>query len=350
MRAALLEARGLVKRFPARNNLLGRPTEFVHAVDGVSFDIADRETLGLVGESGSGKSTIARVVTRLLEPDQGTVRFGDEDLLAMTGAALRRARRELQMVFQDPRSSIDPLMSVAAVVTEPLRVHTDLSARQRRARAAELLTQVGMPISYLDRRPDELSGGQLQRVAIGRALAVGAKLLVCDEAVSALDVSVQAQVVNLLEDLKEDLGLSYLFIAHDLAVVHQISDRIAVMYLGKIVEHGPADRIWQAPQHPYTEALLSAIPEANPRRQRKRERIVLHGDLPNPADPPSGCRFHTRCPYVMDICRTVPPPLDPTSPDSAVACHLHTTGPVLAGSSVSELQPPDRGASHAPTT
>ena len=343
----LLEAQGLVKSFPVKRNVFGRSTEWVHAVDGVSFSIAEGETLGLVGESGSGKSTVARLVTRLLDADEGSLQFSGTDLFALKGRALRERRRDFQMVFQDPRSSLDPLMSVASVIEEALRIHTDLDSRQRRTQAGDLLERVGLSSQHLDRRPNELSGGQRQRIAIARALAVGARLLVCDEAVSALDVSVQAQVVNLLQDLQAELGLSYLFIAHDLAVVHQISHRIAVMYLGQIVEQGPAEQVWEQPKHPYTEALLSAIPEAHPQRQRKRERIVLQGDIPNPAEPPSGCRFHTRCPYAMEICRTEVPQVFRARDGTLAACHLHTEGVVLAGASVKDLAPPKQGVADA---
>jgi oligopeptide/dipeptide ABC transporter ATP-binding protein len=335
--ASLLDVRELVVRFPLRSGLFDRTRHWLRAVDGVSFRIAPGETLGLVGESGSGKSTLGRAILRLVEPSAGEIHLGGTEITALRGAALRPLRQRMQMIFQDPHASFDPRASVADSVGEPLTTHVGLRGAERDARTAELLAQVGLGAEYLTRYPAECSGGQIQRIAVARALAPQPDLIVCDEAVSSLDVSTQAQVINLLEQLRSERGLAYLFISHDLSVVRHVSDRIAVMYLGRIVEIGSAEQICLQPRHPYTEALLSAIPVPDPRRQRERRRIVLRGDLPSPANPPAGCHFHTRCPYAMDLCRSVDPA--PFAPDDAaeVACHLHESGPALRGDSVREL-------------
>ena len=334
---ALLEGTGVVKHFPVTSPVLRRRIGAVRAVDGVDLAVGSGQTVGLVGESGSGKSTLGRVLIRLLEPTAGTIRFDGTDISTLAERRIRPLRREVQMVFQDPYSSFDPMASIGDSLLEPMRTHLDLGAKERDGLAAELLRTVALDPRYRHRYPRELSGGQLQRIAIARALALEPKLLVLDEPVSSLDVSIQAGVVNLLADLQERLGLAFLFIAHDLAVVRHVSDRIAVMYLGRIVEEGPAAEVYDRPRHPYTEALLSAIPIPDPGRQRGRSRIVLVGDIPSPAAPPSGCRFHTRCPYVMDICRTEDPPPHPTPGGGVAHCHLHTSGPVLDGATVLDL-------------
>lgn len=315
-----------------------KPVRQVRAVNDVSFTIGRGETLGLVGESGSGKSTTGRALLRLVPVTGGTVEVAGTDVASMHGKELRQARRNMQMIFQDPYSSLDPSATVGASIAEPMRVHLDMSPKQAFDRTVELLDLVGLRASHVNRYPYEFSGGQRQRVAIARALALNPKFIVCDEAVSALDVSTQNQVINLLEDLREELDLTYLFIAHDLAIVRHISNRVAVMYLGHIVEVGPAERIYTQPAHPYTWALLSAIPDASPYRA-KRDRIILRGDLPDPSDPPAGCPFQTRCPYVMDICRSQMPPMTEVAGGGTVACHLQSTGPNLAGEPLGDLTP-----------
>jgi oligopeptide transport system ATP-binding protein len=332
----LLSVRDLEVTFSPRKRLF-RERIALRAVDGVSFDLAEGETLGLVGESGCGKSTTARGLMRLVEPTGGSVRLEGRELLGLPAKELRTARRDVQMVFQDPYSSLDPSMLVRDSIGEPLDVHVKLGRTERVERVAELLRRVGLPPEYMTRYPHEFSGGQRQRLTIARAIAADPKILVLDEAVSALDVSTQNQVIGLLEELSAQIGLTYLFIAHDLAVVRHISDRVAVMYLGQIVEHGDAARVFDAPAHPYTEALLSAVPVPSPRTQRARERIVLSGDPPDPSRVPPGCRFHTRCTYAMDVCRTEVPLLTPAQGSGEVACHLHTAGPRLAGASVRTL-------------
>ncbi|MFC5951400.1 ABC transporter ATP-binding protein [Pseudonocardia lutea] len=336
----LLTATDLTKRFPIRRGLLRRTVGEVRAVDGVDLALAPGTTLGLVGESGSGKSTVGRLVLRLVEPTSGRIAFDGHDLVGLPEADLRTLRRRMQMVFQDPYSSFDPTSPLADSVAEPMRTHEGTTTAAARFRLEELFARVGLAAEHLDRYPSQLSGGQLQRAAIARALAVGADLLVLDEPVSALDVSTQAQVVNLLQDLQRDLGVTYLFIAHDLSVVRHVSDRIAVMYLGTIVEEGPAESVYTAPRHPYTEALLAAVPDPNPLRQRARERVVLRGDLPSPTAPPAGCRFRTRCRYAMDVCATEPPVAFVTDDGVTTYCHLHTTGPVLQGAPVGRQREP----------
>ncbi|GAA2895231.1 dipeptide ABC transporter ATP-binding protein [Pseudonocardia halophobica] len=317
------EVEDLTVDFRLRGGILGRGGT-LRAVRGVSLEIGERETLGLVGESGSGKSTTGRAMLRLVEPTAGSVRLDGEEITALGRGDLRLARRRMQMVFQDPYSSLDPAMVVGESIGEPLDVHESLSRSERSTRVGDLLEHVGLSATYAQRYPYEFSGGQRQRLAIARAIALNPRLLVCDEAVSALDVSTQNQILNLLEDLQAEFGLSYLFIAHDLAVVRHIAHRVAVMYLGEIVETAPTDRLFDRPAHPYTEALLSAVPVPNPRRQRERERIVLRGEVPDAANPPSGCAFHTRCPHVMDVCKVEAPPVVTAPGGGTVRCHLHT--------------------------
>ncbi len=326
----LLKVTDLRVYFSIRTGVLQRRTGWIRAVDGVTLEIGRGETLGLVGESGSGKTTIGRAIVRVTEPVGGSIDMGGTDLLALKGDSLRRQRRRLQMVFQDPYSSLDPRQTVAEILAEPLRVHHLASGKARDRRVAELLDMVGLDSIYAERYPHEFSGGQRQRIGIARALAVEPELIICDEPISALDVSIQAQVINLLERLQAEMRLTYLFIAHDLAVVRHIADRIAVMYLGKLVEIAPSDPLCQAPLHPYTVALLSAVPVPDARIERSRRRIILKGDIPSPARPPEGCRFHTRCWLYEqlgrpEICATADPPLAPT-PHAAdgrmVACHF----------------------------
>ena len=313
---ALLEVEGLVQHFPAP----GR-RGVVHAVDDVSFTVHEGETLGLVGESGCGKTTLGRTLLRLYEPTAGTIRFAGTDITHLGEKELRPLRRDMQMVFQDPFASLNPRRRVADLVGDVLGVHGERDKARRRSTSIELLERVGLPASVADRYPRALSGGQRQRVGIARALALRPRLLVADEPVSALDVSVQAQVVNLLEYLQRELGLTYLVIAHDLAVVRHIADRVGVMYLGRLVELADADALHAAPLHPYTEALMSAAPVPDPRASAARQRIVLTGDVPSPIDPPSGCRFRTRCPYATQVCAEVDPPLVELVPGRLVACH-----------------------------
>ncbi len=316
--SALLKVDKLVKHFPVRQHLFGRQTAVVHAVDGVSFELNTGETMALVGESGCGKSTVGRLLLRLLDATSGSVRFDGDDLMTLPPDRMRARRRNMQMIFQDPYSSLNPRMTVQQTLTEPLGLHGLAKGRQRE-RAAELLDLVGLAPQYLQRYPHEFSGGQRQRIGIARALAVEPRLIVCDEAVSALDVSIQAQVVNLLQDLQQRLGLAYVFIAHDLAVVKHIASHVAVMYLGQIVEYADKRSLFARPRHPYTQALLSAIPIAEP--GLKRERLLLQGDVPNPINPPSGCRFRTRCPYAREKCAQEVPELR-SMQGHAVACHF----------------------------
>ena len=316
--SALLRVESLVKHFPIRRHLFGRQTSVVHAVDGVSFEIGPGQTMALVGESGCGKSTLGRLLLRLLDATAGKVWFNGEDLMMLAPHDMRARRRELQMIFQDPYSSLNPRMTVEQTLVEPLALH-GLARGRHRERAAELLDLVGLAPQYLQRYPHEFSGGQRQRIGIARALAVEPKLIVCDEPVSALDVSIQAQVVNLLQDLQRRLGLAYVFIAHDLAVVKHIASHVAVMYMGQIVEYADKRSLFAEPRHPYTQALLSAIPLPEP--GLKRARILLQGDVPNPMNPPSGCRFRTRCLHAREICAQQVPDLEELAGHS-VACHF----------------------------
>ena len=324
MTAPLLEVRDLVKHYPGERTWLGlgRPRFVVRAVDGVSLTIPAGRTLGLVGESGCGKSTVGRTILRLTDATSGTVRFDGQDVRALAGAALRALRRRMQIVFQDPYGSLNPRMTIGRTVREGLDIHGIGDAAQRPARVAALLSEVGLDPELAGHYPHELSGGQRQRVGIARALAVEPAFIVCDEPVSALDVSVQAQVLNLLADLRARRNLTYLFIAHDLAVVRHIADEVAVMYLGRIVEHAPAAALYRAPRHPYTRSLLSAVPVPDPAAQRAR--IVLQGDVPSPARPPSGCPFHPRCPHPRknERCRTELPLLREVAPGQQAACHF----------------------------
>jgi oligopeptide transport system ATP-binding protein len=326
--SALLQVDGLVKHFPVRRGLFGRVAGAVRAVDGVSLQIAAGETLGVVGESGCGKSTLGRLVLRLIEPSAGRVRFDGSDLGLLSAAALRAQRRAMQIIFQDPYSSLNPRMTVGQTLAEPLMLH-GLHTGHHRERVTELLQTVGLAPEHAQRYPHEFSGGQRQRIGIARALAVEPKLIVCDEAVSALDVSVQAQVVNLLQDLQSRFGLAYLFIAHDLAVVKHIATRIAVMYLGRIVEIGTKDALFAAPRHPYTQALLAAIPLPEPAQSpARRERVLLAGDVPSPMNPPNGCHFHPRCAHARALCSQLAPALEARD-GHAVACHFWREIPAL---------------------
>ena len=316
---ALLEVENLVKQFAADRNLFGRPTAFVKAVDGVSFCVDAGETLALVGESGCGKSTVSRLVLRLIEPDAGRIHFQGRDLLALDANELRAFRRQAQIIFQDPYASLNPRMTVGQILSEPLALHNLVPQAGRRARVEEILTLVGLEPRFARRYPHEFSGGQRQRIAIARALAVEPKLIICDEPVSALDVSIRSQILNLLRDLQQRLGLSYIFVSHDLAVVKHIADRVAVMNLGSIVETAETQALFAAPRHPYSRALLSAIPVPRPRV--KRSRMLLQGEMPSALNPPNGCRFHTRCPFAIDRCRIEAPQLIADASGHATACH-----------------------------
>ena len=319
----LLAVDGLVKHFVAKRNLLGRPVSFVRAVDGVSFSVAAGETLAIVGESGCGKSTVGRLALRLIEPTSGRVMFDGEDIVSLSAQRLRQFRSKAQLIFQDPYASLNPRMTIGATLAEPLFLHTAMSDGDRKNRVAELLATVGLRPDHVARYPHEFSGGQRQRIAIARALAADPKLIVCDEPVSALDVSIRAQVLNLLKDLQQRLGLAYIFISHDLAVVKHVADRIAVMYLGRIVETGASEALFNEPRHPYTQALLSAIPV--PSSSTRRARSLLPGDPPSPIDPPSGCHLHPRCPHAIAACRTDRPQLEQQAASSAAGPIAHAT-------------------------
>ena len=320
----LVEVRKLKKYFPIHRGVLRRQVGAVQAVDGVTFDIYRGETLGLVGESGCGKSTTGRTILQLLEPTEGEVIFEDKDLTKLGKNDLRRARRDMQMIFQDPYASLNPRLTVGSIVAESLEIHKIGNKKSRKERVQELLQLVGLNPYFVNRYPHEFSGGQRQRIGVARALASNPSFIVADEPISALDVSIQAQVVNLLDDLKSELGLTYLFIAHDLSMVRYISDRVAVMYLGRIVELSDRDEIYEHPLHPYTQALLSAIPIPDPEKETQRQRIILKGDVPSPANPPQACRFHPRCPYATEICTEVDPEfrdLGTVERPHWVACH-----------------------------
>jgi oligopeptide/dipeptide ABC transporter ATP-binding protein len=319
--APLVEVKNVKKYFPIRKGLLQREVGAVHAVDDVTFAVKEGETLGLVGESGCGKSTLGRTIVRLHEPTEGNVIFEGRDISKLGTRALRPLRREMQMIFQDPYASLNPRKRVGSIIGTPLKIH-GVEKGQRRARVQELLETVGLSPEHYNRFPHEFSGGQRQRIGVARALALNPKLVVADEPVSALDVSIQSQMLNLLDDLQKELKLTYIFIAHDLGVVRHVSDRIAVMYLGKLVELSPAEDLYRRPIHPYSEALLSAVPIPDPDLSHQRERIVLQGDVPSPINPPPACRFHTRCWKAQDICKTTEPPLIELAPGHQTACHF----------------------------
>jgi oligopeptide transport system ATP-binding protein len=315
----MLEIKNLTKFFPVKKGYFGSSDTVVKAVDNVSFSISKGETLGLVGESGCGKTTTGRTIIRLYEPTSGNILFNGQDI---TKVNMKPYRKQMQIIFQDPYASLNPRMTVADIVGEPLDIHKLASGDEKRDRIFSLLETVGLNREHANRYPHEFSGGQRQRVGIARALAVQPDFIVCDEPISALDVSIQAQIVNMLEDLQQSMGLTYLFIAHDLSMVRHISDKVGVMYLGKLVELADSDEIYAKPVHPYTQALLSSIPIADPIESRKKSRIVLQGDVPSPINPPSGCRFRTRCPYAMDKCREAEPEYREVAPGHMCACHL----------------------------
>ena len=316
----LLRVRNLKKYFPVRRGVLSRVAAYVKAVDDISFDINKGETFGLVGESGCGKTTAGRAVLRLLQPDAGAIQFDGIDLLSLSPQQLRRRRREMQIIFQDPYASLNPRMTIRSIVGEPFAIHNIATGSERDDSVANLLTTVGLDPSVMNRYPHEFSGGQRQRIGIARALALRPKLIVADEPVSALDVSIQAQIINLLADLQQQFGLTYLFISHAIPVIEHISTRIGVMYMGKLVEVGTSAQICLAPKHPYTQALLSAVPVPDPAAKKKR--VILTGDVPTPINPPSGCRFHTRCPIAVDRCKIEEPPLRQLEDGRDAACHL----------------------------
>jgi peptide/nickel transport system ATP-binding protein/oligopeptide transport system ATP-binding protein len=337
MSRAVIEVRDLVKHFPLRTGFAGRAAGVVHAVDGVSFDVMEGETLGIVGESGCGKSTTARLLLRLLDPTSGSIALDGREISTLTRSDMRPLRREMQMIFQDPYSSLNPRRTVGSIIAEPFAIHDIAPGREeRKRRVQELMESVGLNPEHYNRYPHEFSGGQRQRIGVARALALGPKVVVADEPVSALDVSIQAQILNLLRSLQRDLGLTMVFIAHDLAVVRHMCDRIAVMYLGKMVELATADELYAHPRHPYTAALLSSVPVADPLRVNARRAQVLVGDLPSPTNPPAGCRFHTRCPNVVaGECDVREPALEPKPGGGLAACHF----PLLDVSSVAPRSP-----------
>ncbi|MCA0149230.1 dipeptide ABC transporter ATP-binding protein [Rossellomorea vietnamensis] len=321
MTEPLLKVENLKKHFPITGGILGRPVSSVKAVDGVSFTVNKGETLGIVGESGCGKSTTGRMLMRLIDPSEGKVTFEDRELTSLSNSDMRKIRREMQMVFQDPFASLNPRHTVEKILEEPLKVHGMGSAKERKERVHELLNIVGLSSYHAKRYPHQFSGGQRQRIGIARALMTKPKLIIADEPVSALDVSIQSQVLNLMQDLQKEFGLTYIFIAHDLGVVRHISDRVGVMYLGKMVELSDSENLYEKPLHPYTQALLSAVPVPDP--DFKRETILLQGDIPSPSNPPSGCTFHTRCPHATDICKQKVPEFKEHQPGHYVACHLY---------------------------
>ncbi len=320
--APLVKVENLKMHFPIYRGILSRRAGEVKAVDGISFEIMEGETLGLVGESGCGKSTVGRALLRLYDITEGSIEVNGHDVSTIEGEELRKLRPEMQMIFQDPQASLNPRMTVGSIIAEPLDEHTELSKSGKRAKVGELMDAVGLARHFADRYPHEFSGGQRQRIGIARALALNPKFIVCDEPIAALDVSIQAQVVNLLEDLQAQMGLTYLFISHDLSMIRHLATRVAVMYLGRIVELAPRDALYDAPLHPYTEALLSAVPHPDPSQEATRERIILKGDVPSPSNPPKGCNFCTRCPKVMDICRSEEPKWRNFGDGHFAACHL----------------------------
>jgi oligopeptide transport system ATP-binding protein len=323
----ILEVSGLKKHFPISAGIVfQRQVGAVRAVDGVNFNVIRGETLGLVGESGCGKSTTGRTILQLYRPTEGSVKFEGQELSTMAGNELRQMRKQMQIIFQDPFASLNPRMTVGSIVSEPLQIHkTHPNKKERQQYVENLMERVGLNPYFINRYPHEFSGGQRQRIGIARALALRPSFIVADEPISALDVSIQAQVVNLMEELQQEMGLTYLFIAHDLSMVRHICDRVAVMYLGKIVELGPVDDVYDNPQHPYTQSLLSAVPVPDPMVEENRQRIIISGDLPNPANPPTGCNFNTRCPVEFDLCHNEPdPPLIEVRPNHYAACHRVT--------------------------
>ncbi|MCR8724609.1 ABC transporter ATP-binding protein [Frigidibacter sp. ROC022] len=328
--SGLIRAEGLGKTFGGTTGWLSGKSDSVRAVDGVSLEVARGETLALVGESGCGKSTLGRLLLRLIDPTEGSVWFEGRDIASLGASEMRRMRQRLQIIFQDPFGSLSPRRTINQIISEPLEVFNVVKGRKaRRERVAELLTKVGLPPGYMDRLPRQFSGGQRQRIGIARAIALNPAFIVADEPVSALDVSIQAQIINLMQDLQRDAGFSYLFISHDLAVVRHIADRVAVMYLGRIVEIGSKRQIYSVPQHPYTQALLSAAPE--PEVDTVSSRIILEGDVPNPSALPTGCTFHTRCPIAQEVCRVKRPSLDEVAPNQFAACHFAKPNPIPIG-------------------
>lgn len=320
----ILEVRGLKKYFPIKAGLLQRHVGDVKAVDDLNFYIKKGETLGLVGESGCGKSTTGRTIIRLYEPTEGNIIFKGRDIATMSESELRKTvRKDIQMVFQDPFATLNPRKTLRSILKEPYNTHNLFTKKEREEKVQELLAKVGLDPSFINRYPHEFSGGQRQRIGIARALALNPELIIADEAVSALDVSIQAQIINLMQDLQKEMGLSYIFISHDLSVVRHISDRVGVMYLGRMMELATKQDLYSEPLHPYTQALLSAVPSTRRKGQVKRERIVLKGELPSPANPPTGCVFHTRCPAAMDVCKQIVPQFKEVKPDHFVACHLY---------------------------
>jgi len=318
----LLKVDGLVKHFPITRGIFRRQVGTVKAVDGISFEIKGRETLGLVGESGCGKSTTGRVILQLLEATSGKVFFKEHELTSISKTDLRKQRPQMQMIFQDPQDSLNPRMTVGSIISEPMLEHQRLKKKQRQERVEQLLNSVGLDPNVTNRYPHEFSGGQRQRIGIARALSLSPDFIICDEPIAALDVSIQAQVINLLEDLQEEFGLTYLFISHDLSMIRHIANRVAVMYLGRIVELASSQELYSRPVHPYTKALLSAVPLHDPVLEKKRKRTILTGDVPSPADPPSGCHFSTRCPIAEDNCFKIAPEWREISSGHNVACHL----------------------------